>query len=362
MRSRTEMVTTTLDGSDFDEETDFEDSEEDWRPEKGDPKALKRKTRDLLTGTIGGKRGGRNKGNRRGRKPAAKSGPGRRRTFADDDDEDDDDEEDDRFDSDGSGSSTPPVPKRGRKSSTTPQRAYGRKSDGKTPPSTSKGSIGQVKLSPSSSVSGLDSSGAEHSVKPIQRKVANMTGSYPDKSGYLKLFAFRADLEEGIRDNLKVCLWRRDGSSLLQKYFRDKSVDASTPQFTSSMVYSCWEDKQADKYMEVKVRCIEQSKQLRVQIIDVEATESRAKEEYQKYVEKYGKTIEDHDTDRSNGNRSGSASSGAKKTHDHGSNNGDNDNEEGDGEQDQDDEEYDAEEPDDEMQGVEGSDDPSQEE
>uniref|UniRef100_A0A182W7J1 Uncharacterized protein n=1 Tax=Anopheles minimus TaxID=112268 RepID=A0A182W7J1_9DIPT len=365
MRSRTEMVTTTLDGSDFDEDTDFEDSEEDWRPEKGDPKALKRKTRDILTGTVGGKRGGRSKGSRRGRKPAAKGrGPGRRRKFDDDDedDEDDDDEEeDDRFDSAGSGSSTPPVPKRGRKSSTTPQRAYGRKSDSKTPPSTSKGAMGQMKLSPTSS--GLDSSGTEHAVKPIQRKVANMAGSFPDKSGYLKLFASRADLEEGIRDNLKVCLWRRDGSSLLQKYFRDKSVDASTPQFTSSMVYSCWEDKRADEYMEVKVRCIEQSKQLRVQIIDVEATESRAKEEYQKYIEKYGKSLEDHDTDRSNGNRSGSASSGAKKTHDNGSNNGDNDNEEGEAENEQEDEDYDAEEHEEEMQdGAEASDDPSQEE
>ncbi|XP_052895989.1 nucleolin [Anopheles moucheti] len=362
MRSRTEMVTTTLDGSDFDEETDFEDSEEDWRPEKGGPKALKRKTRDILTGTVGGKRGGRSKGGRRGRKPAAKSrGPGRRRKFDedyDDDEDDDEDDDDDRFDSAGSGSSTPPVPKRGRKSSTTPQRAYGRKSENKTPPSTSKGALGQIKLSPNSSVSGLDCSGAEHSVKPIQRKVANLSGSFPDKSGYLKLFASRADLEEGIRDNLKVCLWRRDGSSLLQKYFRDKSVDASTPQFTSSMVYSCWEDKRADEYMEVKVRCVEQSKQLRVQIIDVEATECRAKEEYQKYIEKYGKSIEDHDTDRSNGDRSGSASSGAKKTHD-GSNNGDNDDHE-----EADEEDYDEEHDDEEMmlQGAKGSDDPSQEE
>lgn len=346
MRSRTEMVTTTLDGSDFDEETDFEDSEEDWRPEKGDPKALKRKTRDIVTGSGGGKRGGRSKGGaKRGRKPAVKSrGPGRTRKFDDDDEDDDDeDEDDDFFDSAGSGSSTPPVPKRGRKSNAgrTPQRAYGRKSDSKTPPSTSKV---QVKLSPATSPvsGGLDSSTAEPTVKPIQRKVANTSGSFPDKSGYLKLFASRADLEEGIRDNLKVCLWRRDGSSLLQKYFRDKSVDASTPQFTSSMVYSCWEDKRADDYMEVKVRCIEQSKQLRVQIIDVDATENRAKEEYRKYIEKYGKSMD---------------SSDAKKSH----NNGD---EAGDGD-DPDDEEYDGEEHDEEeemQEGVEGSDDPSQEE
>ncbi|XP_050078045.1 uncharacterized protein LOC126564957 [Anopheles maculipalpis] len=346
MRSRTEMVTTTLDGSDFDEETDFEDSEEDWRPEKGDPKALKRKPRDIVTGSGGGKRGGRSKGGaKRGRKSGGKSrGPGRRRKYGDDD-EDDEDEDDERFDSADSGSSTPPVPKRGRKSyAGTQQRVYGRKSGSKTPPSTSKV---QVKLSPTTSPvsGGLDSSTAEPTVKPIQRKVANTSGSFPDKSGYLKLYASRADLEEGIRDNLKVCLWRRDGSSLLQKYFRDKSVDASTPQFTSSMVYSCWEDKRADEYMEVKVRCIEQTKQVRVQLHDVEATEYRAKQEYQQYIEKYGKSMD---------------SSDAKNSH----NNGDEANE-GD---EQDDEEYDGEEheegeEEEEMQeGVEGSDEPSQEE
>uniref|UniRef100_A0A182T2V7 Uncharacterized protein n=1 Tax=Anopheles maculatus TaxID=74869 RepID=A0A182T2V7_9DIPT len=349
MRSRTEMVTTTLDGSDFDEETDFEDSEEDWRPEKGDPKALKRKTRDIVSGSGGGKRGRRSKGGaKRGRKPAAKSrGPGRRRKFDDDNDDDEDDDgenDDDRFDSEGSGSSTPPVPKRGRKSTAgTPHRAYNRKSDSKTPPSTSKV---QVKLSPTTSPvsGGLDSSTAEPTVKPIQRKVANMSGSFPDKSGYLKLFASRADLEEGIRDNLKVCLWRRDGSSLLQKYFRDKSVDASTPQFTSSMVYSCWEDKRADEYMEVKVRCIEQSKQLRVQIIDVDATENRAKEEYQKYIEKYGKSMD---------------SSGAKKSHQ----NGDDEQDDEEYEEEEHDDEEEQEEEEEEMQeGVEGSDEPSQEE
>uniref|UniRef100_A0A182NTI5 Uncharacterized protein n=1 Tax=Anopheles dirus TaxID=7168 RepID=A0A182NTI5_9DIPT len=345
MRSRTEMVTTTLDGSDFDEESDFEDSEEDWRPEKGDPKALKRKTRDILTGTVGGKRGGggRSNGNKkrgRGKSAAAKgrvAGGRKQRKSLDDDDDDSDEEDeddDDCLDSDVSGCSTPPVPKRGRKSQTGKAGARGRKSgSSKSSPSTSKA----VKTSPGSSVTGgggLDSSGSELAVKPIQRKVVNVAGSFPDKSGYLKLFASRADLEEGIRDNLKVCLWRRDGSSLLQKYFRDKSVDASTPQFTSSMVYSCWEDKRADEYMEVKVRCIEQSKQLRVQIIDVEATECRAKEEYQKYIEKHGRPTEGSASDSertANGNGAGSAASGGVRMEDNEED--DNDDNDDDGEE-----------------------------
>uniref|UniRef100_A0A182PCY7 Uncharacterized protein n=1 Tax=Anopheles epiroticus TaxID=199890 RepID=A0A182PCY7_9DIPT len=347
MRSRTELVTNTLDGSDFDEETDFEDSEEDWKPDKGDPKAMKRKTRDILTGTLSAKRGGRGNGSKRGRKPGGKGrGTPRKRFFEDDEDDDDDDddeedEEDSRFDSEASGTSTPPVPKRGRKSSSgTP---HGRKSNSssssssKTSPSTSKS--GNVKRNRYSD--------AELKGKPIQRKVGNTPGSVPDKSGYLKLYVCRADLEEGIRNNLKVCLWRRDGSSLLQKYFRDKSVDASTPQYTSSMVYSCWEDRRADEYMEVKVRCIEHAKQLRVQIMDVEAIECRAREEYQKYIEKYGKVSSGgSSSERLNGENMTGSGSSARKTHD------------SEGE-----EEYEeAEEPNDELEEGERSDVPSQEE
>ncbi|KFB49617.1 AGAP007955-PA-like protein [Anopheles sinensis] len=292
MRSRTEMVTTTLDGSDFEEDSDFEDSEEDWKPEKGDPKGLKRKTRDIITGTVSGGRrgsGGRSSnGKKRGRKPAAKGRAGRKRKSGnlsdDDDDEDEDDDEDDgdddHSDSDEGERTTPRARKRGRPSGAKgAKRSNGRKSLAKTSPSTSKAAAAAA------------SGGGELAVKPIPRKVVNLASSFPDKSGFLKLYAYRGDLEEGIRDNLKVCLWRRDGSSLLQKYFRDKSADASSPQFISSMVYSCWEDKRSDEYMEVKVRCIEQSKQLRVQIYDADTIEKKAKEEYEKFIVEHGKPI-----------------------------------------------------------------------
>ncbi|ETN65850.1 hypothetical protein AND_002391 [Anopheles darlingi] len=300
MRSRTEQVTNTVDGSDYDDDTDFEDSEEDWRPEKGDSKAgLKRKSLDTKGGA--GRRGSRNSGvaAKRGRKAA--SGPTRRRTGRprrsaggrtsvpsdeeeDDeqqedserneeeheDDDDDDGEEEEDSDDASELEDLPVSSRRGRKSLT----ATGK----------NRASAGSTRGNRQGSRSGTTSQPA---AKPILRKVVNMTQSFPDKSGILKLYAFKDDLREGIRDNLKVCLWRRDGSSLLQKYFRDKTVDPSTPQFTSSMVYSCWEDKRAYEYMEVKVRCIEQSKQLRVQIVDVEAVERRAKEEYREYVTKY---------------------------------------------------------------------------
>jgi hypothetical protein len=45
MRNRTEMVTNKIEGSDYDEADDFEDSEEDWQPEKGDVSVCIRKVR-----------------------------------------------------------------------------------------------------------------------------------------------------------------------------------------------------------------------------------------------------------------------------------------------------------------------------
>lgn len=339
------MVTTTLDGSDFEEDSDFEDSEEDWKPEKGDPKSLKRKTRDIITGAVtGGRRGGSggrgSNGKKRGRKPVAKGGrAGRKRKSGnhsddyDDDDEDEDDGDDDQSDSEEGERSTPRAKKRGRPSGAKgAKRANGRKSFAtKTSPSTSKAAA----------------SAGELALKPIPRKVVNLASSFPDKSGFLKLFAYRGDLEEGIRDNLKVCLWRRDGSSLLQKYFRDKSADATSPQFISSMVYSCWEDKRSDEYMEVKVRCIEQSKQLRVQIYDADTVEKKAKEEYEKFIAEHGKPVL---TAGGAGSRTGSNGSRSRKKKRAQTNDTEDDDEEDTGE-----EEELEEEQEDEEGGVEGA-------
>lgn len=74
--------------------------------------------------------------------------------------------------------------------------------------------------------------------QPLQRKIVTPVKSFPDKCGYLNLFMFKGDLKDGIVNNAQLCLWRRDGSSLLQKYLRDKTVQSETPQFNSSMVVS----------------------------------------------------------------------------------------------------------------------------
>lgn len=97
--------------------------------------------------------------------------------------------------------------------------------------------------------------------------------NFPDKQGFLSLYIFRGDLVNGIRANENLCLWRRDGSSLLQKYLRDKNSQEC--QWSPSMVYSCWEDRRKDEYLEVKVLCKGDLKNSNVTIVDLEQLEDQ---------------------------------------------------------------------------------------
>jgi hypothetical protein len=92
------------------------------------------------------------------------------------------------------------------------------------------------------------------------------------------LYAYKGDLKDGLRINTNLCLWRRDGQSLLQKYLRSKDNKNNSMIFDSSMVYSCWEDRRRDEYLEVKVKCLnstgkDSARDSKVELIDVDAIE-----------------------------------------------------------------------------------------
>jgi hypothetical protein len=91
------------------------------------------------------------------------------------------------------------------------------------------------------------------------------------------LYAYKGDLKNGLRANTSICLWRRDGQSLLQKYLRDKDSGNSI-FFNSSMVYSCWEDRRKEEFLEVKVKCVantgkDSSRDSKVELLDVDSIE-----------------------------------------------------------------------------------------
>lgn len=82
--------------------------------------------------------------------------------------------------------------------------------------------------------------------------------------------------------------------------------------FSSPFQYSCWEDRRADEYLEVKVRCLEQSKQIRVELTDVDELEAKSKEDYDNYVATYGIPVpRSSKTKDGNSSNDGAAADGA---------------------------------------------------
>lgn len=73
--------------------------------------------------------------------------------------------------------------------------------------------------------------------KPLSQKVV-AEQSMPDGSGIFQLYLYKKDLDKDYRTNSNLCLWRRDGSSLLQKYIRLKTINTEEFIFTSSSVVS----------------------------------------------------------------------------------------------------------------------------
>lgn len=273
MRSRTELVTTQLEGSEFEDESDFEDSEEDWKPAKGEKKPKKLKTTGRGRKSTGGNKNGAKKRDRKSSKKSKKKSS----------------DEDNISD----GDTSEPEATSTKKPRKTPKKAANQSACSNEEPAgfaSSHQFSAELTQEPTTSMLSTPPVAATKP-QPLQRKTVTPVKNFPDKCGYLNLFLFKGDLKDGIQNNAQVCLWRRDGSSLLQKYLRDKTIPSTVPQFNSSMVYSCWEDRRSDEYLEVKVRCLEQSKQIRVELTNVDELEAKSKEEYDNYVATYGTPV-----------------------------------------------------------------------
>ena len=98
------------------------------------------------------------------------------------------------------------------------------------------------------------------------------------------MYAYKGDLKNGLRANTNICLWRRDGQSLLQKYLRDKDSKGNSIFFNSSLVYSCWEDRRKDEFLEVKVKCAanagkDATRDSKVELLDIAQIEQTCRDE-----------------------------------------------------------------------------------
>ncbi|TMW45483.1 hypothetical protein DOY81_009437 [Sarcophaga bullata] len=215
MRSRTEMVTTTFVDSEEDY-SDDDDSEEDWRPSASNKNGKKQKQQKGIGGGTA----------KRGRKRRSSSVIGnknlKRKLASEESDECEDEPSGDDYDCDDfdttSGSSN------------------------KKP----------LNLPPK---------------KQFSDKNSSILGKMNEKGDILNLLLYVKDLSSADPNiNNRLCLWRKDSNNLLQKYIRVKTAPDQF-LFTSSSVYSSFDDKRISDFYDVKVKSIDSSYR-RVQILN----------------------------------------------------------------------------------------------
>lgn len=104
-----------------------------------------------------------------------------------------------------------------------------------------------------------------------KRTAVNVGKNQPDKDGNMELYLFKNDLTKEFRTDEKLCMWRRDGASLLQKYMvvSDESQSKDII-FKASSVYSCWEEKRKNDFFQIKVQIIGDKKEGKVKVVDVQ--------------------------------------------------------------------------------------------
>ncbi|XP_059612572.1 nucleolin [Phlebotomus argentipes] len=239
MRNRTELKTTTLEGSDYEEEvSDGDDSGEDWQPDKeGDAAAAGKKKGVKVAGPA-------KKTPAKRKAPAGKPAKGgKKKVKKESSDEEDLEDEDDVED----------------------------ESDEEFP---------------------SDSEDSEEDVKNGDgtKKKRTAKKESADPNGMFTLYVKKMDLKSGFTDQQNLFMWKRDGSSLLQRFKQNRTEKSDDYIFAPTTVYSCWEDRRKDEYFEVKTKSTSGGDGL-VTIVD--------KEEFAKFIEQ-SKTYEKPESEEEN--------------------------------------------------------------
>lgn len=130
-----------------------------------------------------------------------------------------------------------------------------------------------------------DEDGEEASGKSRRRAISGK--NHPDKDGFMELYLFKNDLTKDYRTDEKLCLWRRDGASLLQKYLvelEDGDADGSLI-FKQSSVYSCWEEKRKSDFFTIKVKVVGDKRDGKVRVVDIDELHGFATDETRQPVD-----------------------------------------------------------------------------
>ncbi|XP_037927324.1 chromatin-remodeling ATPase INO80 [Teleopsis dalmanni] len=264
MRSRTELVTTTFVDSE-EEFSEDDDSEEDWRPTASSANKNGRKAKHARGGGAagggsgaGGTGGGRAKRGRKrkGATAAARRAAAKRKpTYAESDEDNDDEPSDDnpnQFD----------------------DHEVARSSVNKKITPATAPAVADTTIAASATTSATQKKQLPE-VKAIEQTFADTTAE-----DTLELLLYKRDLIGDYSRNGRLCLWRRDDNNLLQKYIRVKTIPNDF-LFTSSSVYSSWDDKRICDFANIKVKCMDPNNR-RVRIINTTELQQLSQEATEK--------------------------------------------------------------------------------
>lgn len=96
----------------------------------------------------------------------------------------------------------------------------------------------------------------------------------------MELYLFKNDLTKDFRKDDKLCMWRRDGASLLQKYMVvSEESQGKDIHFKASSVYSCWEEKRKNDFFQIKVQIMGDKKEGKVKVVNIEEFEKFSTED-----------------------------------------------------------------------------------
>ncbi|GAB0093869.1 hypothetical protein DMENIID0001_090560 [Sergentomyia squamirostris] len=228
MRNRTELKTTKLEGSDYEDEvSDGDDSGEDWQPAKDD-------------GTKGKKGAVAKVGS--AKKPAAAAAAGKRKAPA----------------------------AKSPKGGATKKKAKKESSDEEDVEDEEDVDESDEDFDDSEDEEEEDVKNGDGTKK---KRSGKKEGA--DPNGVYTLYVKKMDLKSGLTEQQNLFMWKRDGSSLLQRFKQNKTDKDDDYIFTPTTVYSCWEDRRKDEYFEVKTSAAGGDGQ--VTIVD--------KEEFAKFIE-----------------------------------------------------------------------------
>lgn len=117
-------------------------------------------------------------------------------------------------------------------------------------------------------------------------KTKSSEKNYPDRNGLFQLYVYKRDLLTNYATDDKLCLWRWDGDLLLQKYIRIKDSQHQFV-FTSSSVYSNWNEQRKHDFEIIDVKCLEENDR-RVTLTNLKKFHEIAKKNAVEFAESNG--------------------------------------------------------------------------